>query len=335
MAIKIENNDNIKEQVSFIIKNIPEDVPNIEKVRYVYIQLGKIFCYDYRVMTNEYDLTTFNIDTTKVINMYQTCYQISDVLMQVINKIDGCEATIVERFLDPRYNQQHVSTGVIVDGKRYLLDLTLDLYNIQSGMRTTNFASKQHVTSEYPDFIKPFKKFSLSDSDDELDCETMDKHLGFITDGYTDEKIIDLANEFLEKDFSGLTDYERIDYKIKEIKEKLFKIQFDGNNEASLYIDNVLKHFISRGENIPTKKINLFKINEDDSLEVMNIYVIYIGEQAMYYRFFAKLGFDRISEDIIYKLAEDGWQTNSNALDRFCTGKDKDDDLDKKLKRSY
>ena len=28
MAIKIENNDNIKEQVSFIIKNIPEDVPN-------------------------------------------------------------------------------------------------------------------------------------------------------------------------------------------------------------------------------------------------------------------------------------------------------------------
>ncbi len=40
---------NIIPSLNFIMSSIPDNLTDLEKVRYIYINLGKIFCYDYRI----------------------------------------------------------------------------------------------------------------------------------------------------------------------------------------------------------------------------------------------------------------------------------------------
>ena len=44
---------NIIPSLNFIMSSIPDNLTDLEKVRYIYINLGKIFCYDYRIIIDE------------------------------------------------------------------------------------------------------------------------------------------------------------------------------------------------------------------------------------------------------------------------------------------
>lgn len=47
--IKDINDSNIVSDINLILFNIPENVPTLDKVRWLYIKLGELFSYDYRV----------------------------------------------------------------------------------------------------------------------------------------------------------------------------------------------------------------------------------------------------------------------------------------------
>ena len=43
---------NIIPSINFIATSMPDDLTDLEKVRYIYINLGKLFSYDYRIVAD-------------------------------------------------------------------------------------------------------------------------------------------------------------------------------------------------------------------------------------------------------------------------------------------
>lgn len=101
MNLKI--GQNIIPSINFIMSSIPENTTDLEKVRYIYINLGKLFSYDYRIIADE-SVAEEQVDYSKnEIGRYKTCYQISEILTILINGlIPNCQAKIIERKIPGR-----------------------------------------------------------------------------------------------------------------------------------------------------------------------------------------------------------------------------------------
>lgn len=291
---------NIIPSLNFIMSSIPDNLTDLEKVRYIYINLGKIFCYDYRIILDE-SVVNEKVDyENNEIGRYKTCYQISEILSVFINGlIPTCKAKVIERTIPGRrFNNEHVATEVeFDDGLKIILDLTLDLANIQSGMKTTEFGYSSNSENEY-DII------SLRE------CTQMDKKLGFITEKYTDDYIDEFVDSLDTIDFKNKTPKEKIDYKILKIKE-LFAKDFKGAHEATRYIYILLNKVLSPKEFSCLKQYNLSYRNSNE-FNLMAIYAF--DDYGLYYSFSNELGFTKVSPAIISNLLKNGWKTNSKSI---------------------
>lgn len=299
-CMKLNIGQNIIPSINFIMSSIPDNLTDLEKVRYIYINLGKLFCYDYRVIVDE-SVITKPIDYAKnEIDRYKTCYQISEILMTLINGlIPNCQAKIIERKIPGRsFNKEHVATEVIFnDGLKLILDLTLDLANIQGGLKTKEFGYTTNSTGDY-DIISS------------KECAEMDKKLGFIADKYTDDYIDEFIEQLSKIDFSNLSPAEILDYKVKKIKE-IFAKDFKGDHEAIRYIYTLFSKILSDEELSKLKQFNLSYSNSDD----FNLMAIYsFSELGLYYSYSNELGFNKVSPQVISELLKSGWKTNSNSI---------------------
>ena len=291
---------NIISSINYIMSSIPENLTDLEKVRYIYINLGKIFSYDYRVIVDE-SVINEKIDyLNNEISRYKTCYQISEVLTILINGlIPTCHAEILERKLPGRrFIKEHVATSVsFSDGLKIILDLTLDLANIQGGLRTKEFGYTTNSKGEY-DIIS------------QKECEQMDKKLGFITDKYVDDYIYEFVQKLNTKDFSSKTKEEILDYKIRKTKE-VFSKDFKGAHEATRYISTLLTKVLSSEELDKLRQYNLSYSNSND----FNLITVYaFQDYNLYYSYSNELGFNKITLDVISDLLKNGWKTNSNSI---------------------
>ena len=298
MNLKI--GQNIIPSINFIMSSLPDGLTDLERVRYIYINLGKIFSYDYRIVADE-SVAEEKVDYSKNdIGRYKTCYQISEILMVLINGlIPTCEAQMLERKIPGRsFNKEHVATAVtFADGLKIILDLTLDLSNIQAGLKTKEFGFTTNETGEY-DII------SLSE------CAAMDKKLGFITDKYTDDYIDEFVDVLNKMDFSSKTPSEILDYKITKTKE-LFAKDFKGAHEAIRYIYTLFNKILSPAEFGKLKQFNLSYSNSDD-FNLMAIY--YFADLGLCYSYSNELGFNKITPQVVSDLLKSGWKTNSHSI---------------------
>ena len=291
---------NIIPSINFIAASMPEDITDLEKVRYIYINLGKLFSYDYRVVRDE-SVISKQIDyASNEINRYQTCYQISEILTILINGlVPTSHAKIVERKINGRsFNKEHIATEVTFkDNLKILLDLTLDLSNIQAGLRTKEFGFTTNINNDY-DII------SLRE------CEEMDEKLGFIADKYTDDYINEFKNTLKKANFSGKSKAEILDFKIRKIKEVLAK-DFKGEHEAIRYINTLFNKILTNEELSTLKQFNLSYENTDE----LNFMAIFSFDAlGLYYSYSNELGFNKINESTIENLLKSGWKTNSNSI---------------------
>lgn len=151
------NDENILSDIELVLYNMPNDISSKEKVRWVYIGLGNLFSYDYRIADDIKYGKDKVINPSVYIGRYQTCIQISEIMNIVLNQIDGVESKTIERKLNGYRSfsgENHVANEVKVktdDGnyETYLLDLTLDLYLIQSGCKTRHFGFESGQNGEY------------------------------------------------------------------------------------------------------------------------------------------------------------------------------------------
>ncbi len=290
--------ENILSSLNLLLFTVPEDATTLEKVRWIYIKMGELFSYDYRIANNEAVATKpidFSID---YISRYQTCIQISYLLNLVLNNIDNCESKIIQRKASGRgtYNIEHEAVEVTIDGKeKYILDLTLDLYLIQSGCQTKEFGYTTDPLGECD--ILPLR-----------DCEDMDKKLGLIKNGeYTDKKLRDLKSRLNAKDYKGQTLSEIQQYKLSQITQII--PSFKGYHEAKQFINKVFYEVLES----PYKEFNM-TYKENDNVELVTCFEILNDEEPLWYFYNSKLGLVRTTPKSIRSMLNCGWTTRSHTL---------------------
>lgn len=289
-------NDNIVSDINLILFNIPENVSILEKVRWIYIKLGELFSYDYTVVSKPKEALKELTFEDNYISPYQTCIQISQIMNIILNSLGPeCKSKIVETQDSVRgiNNSTHKANSVeFSNGEKYLLDLTLDLYLIQSGCQTKHFG-----------FTTPNGEYDILPL---LECERIDKSFGIIKYGeYTDKKINDMKSRLNSIDYSSMTEDEILNYKLSMLNTLVPK--FRGSHEGKMYLN---KLFI---EVLKTRFKEYHLTLQRESIDELATIYKFIDTDS-WYLYTPNLGLFRTSKENIKSMLNSGWISKSNSL---------------------
>lgn len=193
------------------IKERTKDYNDIEKLRYIYLDIGKIMSFDteYIYGNNKkksyiynniiYDKERLDKDFEKRIVI---CKSLAYIMKYILNKVDIKTEINVDYYEDTTY--KHVNNIVTLDEEKYIIDLQQDLKNIQI-----------HSTTEYF-LIDKFEYQTISKNQ----LKKIDEKIGYISDN----------NPYIEEYLYTIK--KSLDENLK-IEEKIEKILYLLNN----YID--------------------------------------------------------------------------------------------------
>ncbi len=289
-------NDNIVSDINLILFNIPENVSTLEKVRWIYIKLGELFSYDYTVVSKPKEALKELTFEDNYISPYQTCIQISQIMNIILNSLGPeCKSKIVDTQDSVRgiNNSTHKANSVeFSNGEKYLLDLTLDLYLIQSGCQTKHFG-----------FTTPNGEYDILPL---LECEKIDKSFGIIKYGeYTDKKINDMKSRLNSIDYSSMTEDEILNYKLSMLNTLVPK--FRGSHEGKMYLN---KLFI---EVLKSRFKEYHLTLQRESIDELATIYKFIDTDS-WYLYTPNLGLFRTSKENIKSMLNSGWISKSNSL---------------------
>lgn len=304
-------------QLNSILLNVPQVFSPLEKAWWIYKKAGLIFSYDFRVSSNA-ELIHSEIDFEKnSSNYYQTCWQISDLLCLMLNNIEGLEARVIETKIEIRGQNvdtiPHRCVELTVEGKKkYILDLTMDLFCIQSGMLPRNFAQAASSIVRFHDkmeYVKSSEKYSVLSKSALI---RLDKKTELNTTGkYTDD-IIDMERKKFLSEYT-------IDYYchiIKHLNILLSGRNFRGQLEGKKYITHILNNFLSP-IGLEFKEYNLIYKN---SAGIQTAFEI-LGED-IFFLYSKEYGITETSLEGIRTMMNSGWSTASETLKKKVFGND-------------
>ena len=138
--------------INEMIENMPEGLSQLEKTRYIYLELGKIFSYnldffyteDDKTLQDIYDeeITVDRIEKGEYKNKVRiVCKQAAEILCEVLNKI-GIKAYCIGI---EKGEINHVDVIVEIENKNFCLDIINDMKNIQKGFSTKSFGKKDII----------------------------------------------------------------------------------------------------------------------------------------------------------------------------------------------
>lgn len=251
--------------IDTIIDNMPSNLSNIEKIRYIYIYLGKILCSDINIMEDKNEVISFsNISTINniwgSINKRKTSnISVSKILLYLCNRI-GIKSEIINTSVNS------IGNKIYVDDKEFIVvNLFNDLPYIQGGFS-----------------LRYFDKYNVN--------KKMDKKLGYIKDEYTDY--------YLNK---TLSDINFLDDNVVEVilslTEKIINAQDMGTMELYTIYSNIFSEYLPNYD----VRINNFYVN--DGMEKKHFIVINYGDE--YYSFnYNTNSFINVKYEDIYKNIE-------------------------------
>lgn len=309
----------MKVSIISIIENMPKNLTDIEKVRYLYIEIGKIIsynveyrhCIDTRFAKDIYDekITIGSIERKNYQNkIILVCKQASEILNEALNEINiKSKCSGLEEG-----DQYHVDVLVSVNNKKYSLDLIRDAANIQKGLKTMGFATSK----------KTYNGINC-DTITQDNLKIIDKKLGYCkNDMYMDEAILMLKEEM--KNVENIKKYilqenpslnnEKMSKDII-LKYKInFIFRFIKNNlnekdkmelvEIKAFYGRIFKEILLKSERDNIKIYDFYykksnKINYstvfENKLEKENVYYIYDDEQR---------GFIEITKEKLQEISE-------------------------------
>lgn len=294
----MELKDNVVGKINIVLLNMPDNVTDLAKIRYIYMKLGNLFSYDFKIVADE-NLAGLDVDYDEIAR-YQTCTQISKILNTILSNINkNSKAKIVSRNLNnnSRYRYSHVANEVVFTDEKtgieykLLLDLTLDLFRIQAGMQTMQFA---YTTDEFGSY----------DIISTKECEEMDKELGLIDkDGYRDKKILEVKNEISKLN-------ETLVNKIKYMWDKL-SISFAGSHEVRQYFISILSTIF------PYVGYHVYNLYYRDVSETQFASLFIIkdkDDKDIYFLLDNNLGLMISNKENINHMLSFGWKSNSRTL---------------------
>ncbi len=315
LELKDLSQENVAADINLIIENIPDDISLLEKVRWIYINLGKVFCYDFRIAYDKDYAFVKNTDLDKPIERYQTCIQISEILSEILNNIEGIKARPIRRILTNArgyYGNDHIAVEAELEYNgmplKLLLDLTLDLYNIQSDCQTKHFGFEDDGSGKYDIISQP----------ENLE---MDKKLGFVEDerDYKEYRIEEISRELQKVDLEGLPPKETLEKKLKIINRLTLK--FNGYHEGKRYMSMLFTKLL----NTYFHEFNVYYY-KDGQVNLKSIFRINLGDYEKWVIYSNIFGLMATSKERIHKMLGEYWQTNSKTLEDIVSLTDQNED---------
>ena len=308
---------NLVGELNLILLNIPEDLSPLERAWLIYNKAGHVFRYDYRIANNvelakkEIDFLTNNID------YFQTCTQISYLLNLMLNNIEGLESRVIKRNIQLRGNYCNKVDHVAIElkdktsGKEYLLDLTLDLYEIQSGMMCEHFGCSEYANIIHTNTDKKYDLLSLQERK-KLDNKTKINLSGI----YTNNQIDECKKKVIEK-YTTDFDTDIFEYGIEQIKQIISSHNFKGHQEGSLFIKRLFHEILSR-VGINYKEFNLIYLNND---QIVTLFYFDNSSDGTFLLYSTDNGIIETNKKNIKKMLSYGWSTRSNSLGDLLNSK--------------
>ena len=285
----------------------------LEKLRYIYIQLANFFAYDEQYLfgyDSEYAIDIYNrtIDfnyfskmnlqnKTKIV-----CKQPAEILVQVLSKV-GIKA---ENIGYKKGEQRHITTIVYLDDKKYILNLSKDLMNLQKGFKTRYFGKETYEANT------PTIQYDVFD---EKKKKKIDKKQGYSYNGiYMDDVLqtlkkeimnVDIFEQFLKEQYPNLKDKELkkdiiANYKLNFIFEHIKNIQSKNKKleiyEMEKFYNIIIQYLFTSEERQKIDDTYIYNENGESSL----IYSIKVGDKYIYYEYDDKTrSFHEKSKEIV------------------------------------
>ena len=297
-------------ELNLILLNIPDNLSSLEKAYWIYNKAGHIFSYDYRV-ANDIKIADKEIDfENNSSDYYQTCIQMSKLLSLMFNNIEGLSAKVIPRFLPTR--GMHVATRdhVAVElcdkksNKKYIVDLALDLFQIQSGMLTEHFCRDEYAHSK--DIENNPKYSTLSKSD----CIRLDKVTGINTTGKYMNDVIDAAKKELLEIYKNDFDVDIVKIGFEKVSDIMLGKSFKGHLEGKQFVGRILSSFFS-DIGIDIREFNLYY---KDSERIVTLFYIRQASGEVFTLYSNDNGLIITSRDNIARMLRMGWTTRSDSL---------------------
>ena len=291
-----------------LLKEIPEGLSELEKARWLYLKLGKTMTYDMNVFYLRDELLGKKYNQKVNIRDYESshlvCKSISEIYIDLLKEL-GIESELVEVSKDYKFN--HVGTKIkFSDGLITFADLTLDLYRIQTGMRTQNFA----YTSPGDDYDIISRK----------ELREIDNKLGYTFKGVYLDDFIDFVSGELKneekvkrylldgKESSSFAQAEIISRKINFLQKHVLPSDLGYVESRNLLLE-ALGKCLTNEESMYVKQYDLVRNTIDEfNVEFANCIKIDDGNQSIYYIKLPDEEMKQASEDDIEALFENGWK---------------------------
>lgn len=264
-----------------ILESLPKELNDIEKARYIYIELGKYFSYDERYLTAEtlddkrliFDKDINNIEDDKAI-----CSTISKIYAKLLNEA-GIKAETV--YKEGKFCG-HMFTKISIGDREYRADLIHDLLEIKKGFKTKNFMKNRDDEKDSLDF---------SEIEDEELFE-IDKKIGYCKNEMYMEDVIQMLKEemrLLKDDSSAeaialkrelgvekLTDKELFEYKIDFVRKYCVADNLNCTDKAD-YFQTILENVVDDDE---IKGHSATKISCVENGDKMRIFFAFEDKEA-------------------------------------------------------
>lgn len=281
-----------------ILKKIPEGLSDLEKARFVYLELGKMVSFNEeywfgnsKIKNKIYKSQTKIEDLKDIKNNKIICVSLSNLYNYMMGRI-GIKAVQAHDVNDSR----HVYSEFEIDGKRYKADLQKDLHFIQTKRRTWEFG-----------------EIDVSVADSEVNTEEIEKIDAKIGYSYQGEKnfrrlIANIENEIKKVD--------ELDKKMNIILNKISEyedISKMGYSEKIWYYYYIIKRMLTLQEKKRECENQLY--TEDNDKRKYTCCISVLKRDGEFYRmiYSEKNGkFIPVEDKILIELIEDGLKTCRN-----------------------
>ena len=266
------------------IRSFSDDMYDMALVRYVMKEASSLFYRNYTFFLNKENLKDrdsiynkdIDIDLSNIQDFSIVCKSYCAILKEILKQTYDIDSELISE-----YNGRFKHVDLLIktkNGNNYIVDPLTDLIEMQTGMRTNNFASKEHYENSYTKVLDNVS-FLLEDQ-----LEQIDDKIGYKNDSiYLNESLDNLKTdfnnfeEFLQKndsiaiellgnkyDGKKLSSDEKIDLKLKYISKYLNnRKNLNGFVELVIFSNIVIKSIFSEEEQNKLKAYNFFVDEED------------------------------------------------------------------------
>ena len=293
---------NEKTNFSKVIDKLPQNLTEMEKARWLYIELGKHFKYNMSVfyMSEEELGKIYNeeISIDEENSNLSICKPINQIYVLLLERM-GISATVKE--FPGKYTYNHVGTVIEFPKENMTIytDLTVDLFRIQQGLRTENFA----FTS--PNGIYDIlSRKELRDIDNKIGYT----YLGLYVDEFVDRISEEMKDDETVRKYISKKGTERLHTSEKfEFLLKQMPLTKMGYVEARNFLIYLISNVFKEEDKRNISQYDLYREGNNGSKEFLNCIVIRDEEPDYYIQ---RDGKDilKISKDEMENLLKNGWK---------------------------